>query len=181
MMNLEWYNYLELECFLFFMRKNVSPQCCSIENVWYSFSVCLAQSITFPNHNYFLTRTALRSNLVLINMESIVLMRKHLALCGADIVQKSTQNHPFNVRNVAILFLNCATVSLVVLSFNQTTDYEKRIDVLLQSISTGACGIITEIIVWKTPKLFEFFNTISDTIKNSEFIRLRSPTNIMFS
>lgn len=37
-----------------------------------------------------------------IDMESIVLMRKHLSLCGVDILQKSTQNYPFNARNVTI-------------------------------------------------------------------------------
>lgn len=84
-------------------------------------------------------------------MESIV-------LCGADVLQKSTQNHPFNVQNVTISLLNCVNVSLIALSFSETTNYEKRIDVLFQSVSAGVCSIIYEIIVWKT----------SDTIKSSK-------------
>lgn len=52
--------------------------------------------------------------------------------------------------------MNCVNVSLIALSFSETTNYEKRIDVLFQSVSAGVCSIIYEIIVWKTIKSSKF-------------------------
>lgn len=102
-------------------------------------------------------------------MESFALLRMHLQMCGIEVSNNTSKIHPFNVKNLKVFILVCATVSLIAISINEANTFDDYMDVLFRSVSMGACGIIYEIIVWKTTKLFEFINILAETVSNSEY------------
>lgn len=101
-------------------------------------------------------------------MESFALLRKHLAMGGIAISQKSSKNHPLNVRNSTVFILLCTTSTSVALSLNDAKAFEECIDILFRSVSIGTGAIFYGIVVWKTSELFEFINSLADTVRASE-------------
>lgn len=101
-------------------------------------------------------------------MEYFTIFRRHLAMCGIEVSKKSSKIHPFNVRNVSVFTLLCVSSTLIVLSLDETVSFDERTYFLFHSFSQGICGIIYEIIVWRSSKLFEFIDILADMVKESE-------------
>lgn len=101
-------------------------------------------------------------------MESFELLRNHLGMGGIIIARKSPRNHPFNAKNSTIFLLLCLNSILIAIASNQATTYDEYIDILFQSVSIGACAIPYVIIVWKTPILFEFINSLAAIVGERE-------------
>lgn len=101
-------------------------------------------------------------------MDFFAILRNNLAMGGIKNLQKSTKIHPFNVINSTVSILLCATVSSIALSFNEANTFDECIDILYRSVSIGICGIIYEIIVWRTSKLFGIIDSLADTVNASE-------------
>lgn len=89
-------------------------------------------------------------------------------MCGIEAPQKSPKTHPFNVKNVSVFALLCVSSTLIVLSIDETVSFDERAYFLFHSFSQSICGIIYEIIVWKSSKLFEFIDKLGDLVKESE-------------
>lgn len=101
-------------------------------------------------------------------MESFELIRKHLAMCGIEISQKSPKNHAFNAKNVTVFILVSVSVSLIALTLNEADTFDECTDILYRSVSIGTSTILYVIIVWKTAKLFEFINALANIVNTSE-------------
>lgn len=101
-------------------------------------------------------------------MESFELLQTHLAICGIKISQKSSKNHPINVKNSTIFILVCAMVALHVISLKEADNFDECTDILFRCVSIGACNFLYVIVVLKTTKLFEFINRVADTVNESE-------------
>lgn len=107
--------------------------------------------------------------LILIRMDIFHLLRKHFTMGGIEISQKLSKNHPFNVKNMTFFILFCISICLTVLSLTEADTFDECTDILFRSVSAGVCGIIYEIIVWKTSKLYGFVNNLADAVNESEF------------
>lgn len=83
-------------------------------------------------------------------------------------IANAPKNHPFNVRNSTVSILTCASSTFIALSLNDANTLDECTDILLKSVSIGVCGILYEIIVWNTSKLFEFIKSLADTVNESE-------------
>lgn len=101
-------------------------------------------------------------------MQYFELLRKHFAMCGIEISQRSSKTHPFSVKNSTIFILVCINVSTIAIMLKEAHTFDEYTDILFRSVSGGTCGIFYEIIVWKTPKLLEFINSLEDTVNTSE-------------
>ena len=108
-------------------------------------------------------------------MESFVLLRKHLAMCGIEISQKPLENHQINVKNSTVFILLCGNITLSALTINEMNTFKEYTDIVFRSVSIGVCGILYEIIVWKTSKLFKFINNLEDTVNTSKYYNLQNP------
>lgn len=115
-----------------------------------------------------LSQIGVCSELISIKMEFFTIFRKHLAMCGIEVPKKSPKTHPFNVKNVCVFTLLCVSSTLIVLSIDETVSFDERAYFLFHSFSQSICGIIYEIIVWKSSKLFEFIDKLGDLVKESE-------------
>lgn len=101
-------------------------------------------------------------------MEIFDLIRQHLVSCGIAISKHSSPNHPFNVKNLTVFILICTFVIVSLASLNDTNTFSESTDILFHSVSQGFCGLIYEIIVWKTTEINEFINSLDDTINRRE-------------
>lgn len=101
-------------------------------------------------------------------MEFFTLLRKHFALCGIASAKKSSKIHPLNAKNAIVFILNCVYVTSTIAALNEANSFDERMDIYFQYFSASGCGIIYEVIVSKTPKLFEFINNLAETVNKSE-------------
>lgn len=102
-------------------------------------------------------------------MESFALLQEHLAMCGIEITEKSSENQPFNAKNLTVCFVLCVDVGLNVMLLNEANTFDEYTNILLIAGSVSTCGIFYVIIIWKTVKLFEFINALADTVKSSGY------------
>lgn len=98
-------------------------------------------------------------------MQMFELLRKHLDGCGIAVIKKAPI---FNTKNVTVLFLVCVLTIVTALLLTEVDTFDERTDTLFRTSSLIVCGIFYAIIVWKTPKLFEFINRLSDIVSESE-------------
>lgn len=101
-------------------------------------------------------------------MESFAFIQKQLATNGIMTSKKTTKFYPFNVRNLTVFILNCFNSTLIAASLNKANTFDECTDILYRSVSVGACNIIYAIIVWKTSKLTEFVDRLTNTVNESE-------------
>lgn len=101
-------------------------------------------------------------------MEFFALLQMHLATCG---IKTSQKPHPFNVKNFTIIIAMCVSVIVTALSLNEANTFDECTDTMFRVSSIGTCGILYVIIVWKTSKLSEFIDSLSDTIELSKFMK----------
>lgn len=101
-------------------------------------------------------------------MEIFALLRKHLAICGIELTQKPSPSHPFNVKNLIVVILLYVFVILSIASLNEANTYEDYTDILYLSVSIGVCGIVYVIIVWKSPELLRFLDSLAEIVNESE-------------
>lgn len=102
-------------------------------------------------------------------MEFFELLRLHLEKCGIPVLQKSTRNHHFNVKNLIVFWSVWVHVSSVLASLSETSDFSEITDILFRSVSIGAANILYIIIVCKTSKLCEFIDRSAHTVNASEY------------
>lgn len=102
-------------------------------------------------------------------MENFELLQKHLALCGIEMSNNLLKNQSLNLKNLAVALLLCLYISLISVLLNETNTFEEGTDIFFRIISIGSFGIIYEIIVWKTSKLFEFINSLAGIVQASEY------------
>lgn len=140
---------------------------------------CVEQYLYWPNSVAFVTtwsRIEKKGNcnrireikLFSIEMDVFAVFRKHLATGGIEISQKLLNNHPINVKNAIIFILVCVNASFTALTLTSESSFDECTDILFRSVSLGVVGILYEIIVWNTAKLFEFIDSLADTVKESE-------------
>lgn len=101
-------------------------------------------------------------------MDSFGLLRKHFAMCGIDIAQNSSKNHPFNGKNLTILIVLCVNISSIAITSKDANTFDKFTDILFRCVSYGTCGIFYVIIIWKTSKLLEFSCSLEAMVNASE-------------
>lgn len=119
----------------------------------------------FSNQNPYPSNTALCNQIHLIKMEFFELIRKHLAMCG---IEKSTKNHPFNVKNSTVFILIGVLITLTAVPLKEANTFNESTNILYQIVSNGSCAIVYEIIVWKTVELIEFINGLANIVEASE-------------
>lgn len=101
-------------------------------------------------------------------MNFSALIQSHLAKCGIELSQKSSKNHPLNVKNSMIFTLVFAAFCLTAYSFTEANTFDESMNILFQSVGIYVCGTFYAIMVWSTSKLFELINHLADTVKESE-------------
>lgn len=102
-------------------------------------------------------------------MEIFKLLQRHLDMCGIAISQKTSKNHPINVKNSRILIIIYTSFVCVIVLLNEAETFDECIDVLIRSTSVGTIGVLYSIIVWKTSILFEFIKSLADVVEESEY------------
>lgn len=105
----------------------------------------------------------------LIEMEFFTLIRQHFAMCGIVVSRKTSYSHPFNLKNSKVFILASLFAILAAASLNEANGFDMHTNILFRSFSIGTCGILYEIIVWKTSQLFEFIDSSADIIGSSEY------------
>lgn len=115
------------------------------------------------NKNHILTQNPLIS----FKMESITLLRKHLAMCGVCI-QQSSQKHPFNARNAAVSIVISIGVILYVKQLYETNTFEEYADIIYSMVSACFFIAIFLSIVHKAPKLFQLIDDFNNIVGDSK-------------
>lgn len=101
-------------------------------------------------------------------MDCLELLRKHLSMCGIKVSHKSPKNHPVNKRNLTVFILACFCDTMAVISLKDANTFDEFTDILFRSISMGTFDILYVIIICKTSKLFEFFDSLVDIVEARE-------------
>lgn len=111
----------------------------------------------------------MRDKSISIEMECFKSFRKHLAMHGIEISQKPLDNQrAFNVKNSTIFTLTHLYASLIGVLLNDSNTFGERTDIFFRIVTVVSLGMIYEIIVSKTKKLFEFIKSIDDAVLTSE-------------
>lgn len=75
--------------------------------------------------------------------------------------------HPFNGKNSTVWVLLCIYVSFIAFLLTEVNTFVECTDILFRSVTISSFGMIYEIIVSRTNKLFEFINRVDETVQTS--------------
>lgn len=104
-------------------------------------------------------------------VESFTLFRKHLGMCGIILQPPSSRNSytfHFNSKNLTVIILTIfggiATNKLI----DDAKSFDEYTDILYRTIFMYIITVIYTYIIWKTPELFVFVNSLEDNINRSK-------------
>lgn len=101
-------------------------------------------------------------------MESLTLLRKHLAMSGINIHHSPENPCRFNLKNSTVIILvHCYMASFVKL-IEEIKTFEEYLDAVYKLTFGIIFAISYIIIVWKTSDLLRFIDSLEDTIAKSK-------------
>lgn len=101
-------------------------------------------------------------------MESLVLLRKHLAMSGIGL-HGSSQQYPFNTRNSSVLIVIGFGVTLYAKQLYQSATFEEHAYVVYQIVTSCFCFTSFLSIINETPKLFKIMDDFDCIVNNSKW------------
>lgn len=104
----------------------------------------------------------------LIEMEALVMLRKHFAAAGIENLQNSPKNQSLNVKNSTVFLSICLFGGLTILSSNEAESFDESIYIWLRGVSIGLCSVVYEIMVWNSTILYGFIDRLADTVNESK-------------
>lgn len=106
-----------------------------------------------------------------IGMESLTVLRMHLAISGIRSKQSSPQQYPFNGRSSLILFVMGFGIISYAKQLHESATFEEHAYVAYHMITSCFCFTTFLSISCKTPELMKLLDDLDELVRNSKLNR----------
>lgn len=104
---------------------------------------------------------------LLIEMESFIALRKHLAMCGI-VLHRPPKTHPFNAKNSMVIIVGSTSIYLYGSLLRETSTFEEYTDAIYNTASACFCTVVFSTVTCKISDLFRFIDNLEKTISSSK-------------
>lgn len=114
-------------------------------------------------------------------MEFFSIIRKHFGMCGIQSSRKSPKGHSINIKNSTVIIVSSLYAALTAASLSEANGFDESTNIVFRSFSMFACIIVYGIIVWNSSKIFEFIESVDDTVRASKYwFRCKKSSYLIF-